>query len=714
MNDGHLNRQHRLQYVVRGPEWAFAIPQGDMDALEDVMRRCSTFWNGAGSLIIPVTSNGRIDPAFRDMLETRSVDACFAHERLSTRAREAALKLVGSVHPLYGGFDQGEIHPLLFAEQPSDTALKPSVLVPRFESAELRRVALAAWGYIHDEDVPHWRARFNIAEFAGEAAFRALITGQVGFSSTSPLALGTTHMNLIEQRNTQDWPYVYVFDKVTFRRLTVFWNVRARLVTLGTGAPVVALPRQALAYPQHLESIRRWGASPDWGQRTPDFLVAGSQETSEAIDAAFGAIGLDRDRGNQLSYSLGSGTERRDRPTYRYMGLRLGGRFLRGIHADDLIAFAEGASSLSLAAPAGLPLRGHNMRVMLRTLPLPFPVTASAARRIDRNAVADSGVMLTLAAYGRWNVDIRLPGAWEALQDWAGDHGYTVRLSQPGRYGNAILSRLQALDRLEILADDLRVQVLKRLTPESRPKLAQRLAATLPEDSSADERQLAEHLAARIADIGLFLEVESRPAADIAGLLGKPKRAVLAALAPLVQAGLVQRGRTTACPRCNFTAFAPLDAVAETMTCRACRETFVLPVIDAGGNEPPTTYQLDGLAARVMDQDILPVLLTLRALRRTLGNPDLFFCWPGVEFQHGSIDVETDLLVSIGDQVYVSEVKSTAENLDREQLESLLALAEATEARPVIGGLDGTFDSTMAEAVRSVGGHVFERADLLA
>lgn len=33
MNDGHLNRQHRLQYVVRGPEWAFAVPAGDLDAL---------------------------------------------------------------------------------------------------------------------------------------------------------------------------------------------------------------------------------------------------------------------------------------------------------------------------------------------------------------------------------------------------------------------------------------------------------------------------------------------------------------------------------------------------------------------------------------------------------------------------------------------------------------------------------------------------------
>jgi hypothetical protein len=57
--DGHLNRQHRLVYYVRGPEWAFAIPAGDFDALDEVMRLCSGFWNGAGSLIVPIGARRR-------------------------------------------------------------------------------------------------------------------------------------------------------------------------------------------------------------------------------------------------------------------------------------------------------------------------------------------------------------------------------------------------------------------------------------------------------------------------------------------------------------------------------------------------------------------------------------------------------------------------------------------------------------------------------
>ena len=69
--DEHLNRQRRLTYFARGPEWAFAIPQGDLGALEDVMRRCSTFWNGVGSLLVPVRADGRIPPTVEGLLRIR-------------------------------------------------------------------------------------------------------------------------------------------------------------------------------------------------------------------------------------------------------------------------------------------------------------------------------------------------------------------------------------------------------------------------------------------------------------------------------------------------------------------------------------------------------------------------------------------------------------------------------------------------------------------
>jgi len=58
--DEHLNCQHRLRYLARGPEWAFAIPQGDLEVLEEVMGICSGFRNGVGSLLAPVRADGRM------------------------------------------------------------------------------------------------------------------------------------------------------------------------------------------------------------------------------------------------------------------------------------------------------------------------------------------------------------------------------------------------------------------------------------------------------------------------------------------------------------------------------------------------------------------------------------------------------------------------------------------------------------------------------
>jgi hypothetical protein len=69
------------------------------------------------------------------------------------------------------------------------------------------------------------------------------------------------------------------------------------------------------------------------------------------------------------------------------------------------------------------------------------------------------------------------------------------------------------------------------------------------------------------------------------------------------------------------------------VTCRACREQYVLPIAEPNGRrEQAVAYRLDGLMARVMDQGLLPVTLTLRALGPPDEVRDLFFGRPGLEF----------------------------------------------------------------------------------
>jgi hypothetical protein len=716
VNDAHLNRQHRLLYSVRGPEWAFAIPQGDLEALEDAMRRCSGFWNGAGALLIPVTKNARIPSVIDELLDTRNVDGCYIHQSLGESAQRAVRERISHAPLLYDGFDDHEVHPLHLARERDDLlGGAPAVFIPVFQSATMQRVALATWGFLPEEDLPHWRARFEVGELGGDAAYRALVQGQVGPLYTAPLLLGTTHMRLIEQRNPHEWPHLYVFDNASFGELVDFWNFRARTLTSADGAGVVGLPRQALRHPEKLASLLRWGTSPTWEQRSPDLLVSTTEKLAEEVDAALTAVGFDRDTERKLRRTWGGGPDTRTRGTYSFCPPLIGGPFDRGARDFALVAFANGTSAFSLTAPEGFQLRnGRHVRLAFRNLPLPLPVTPNAAGRVTPNAFADGGVSVLTDAVERWNFDVQLPSAWDALQDWASDHGYVVRLSQAGRYATALLERLGGLDGLGVFSDELRIRLVKLLAPESRLKLTQRLTAAVADKSDADEQELATALAERIAGVGLFLEVEARAAVDLGSDLQTKRPQVLEALAPLVEAGLVQRGQTTRCPRCNYTAFVALDDLQETLRCRACREDYLLPVADESGRrEPAVTHRLDGLMARVVDQDLLPVLLALRALLPPDATRDLFFAWPGVEFEGNGSVLEVDVLTSDGENVLATEVKGNAAALEREQLDDLLAFCEAVGASPCIAALDGTFAPEFVELVAQAGGRTLDSSDLL-
>ena len=59
-------------------------------------------------------------------------------------------------------------------------------------------------------------------------------------------------------------------------------------------------------------------------------------------------------------------------------------------------------------------------------------------------------------------------------------------------------------------------------------------------------------------------------------------------------------------------------------------EAFPLSAIE-DGEEPPTAYRLDGLVARAMGQDIVPVLLTLRYFLNRRESSGGGHWWPGLD-----------------------------------------------------------------------------------
>jgi hypothetical protein len=712
MFDSDLNGQHRLNYLARGPEFAFAIPAGDLDVLEEVMGLCSGFWNGAGSLIVPVTKAGRLDPHLGHFLAIRPVDRCWIHPSLGDRAR-AAVERAMPCAPLHPLFDENEVHPLLLAPPPADPSKLPALFIPELEGRSLRRLALALWGTVFEEDLPEWHNRYAVLRVDGERALDALVHGQSGSWPNSPLRLTQSAMGIAEQMNPLNWPWVIAFDPSSFRQLVNFWNFRARTLSDANGASVIGLSRRLLSKPERLTPLAAWAAPLPGVERIPEVFLAAPPRLIGRLEAALEGAGFEREESGERRETWGSQVTARAAPTFRSAALGVGGHFIRGSAANELIAIAAGQIVASLPQPPGLDLGGgHQVRVVLRNLPLPLPISPSAARRMHEHGVASDGLMLHLGAFGRpWGIDLRLPDRHQALGDWATDVGYSTAHTQDGRYAEAILARLGNLSALDPLADPLAVELLRTLAPRSRKKLAQRLVREAKKDGGGEITE--ERLLEGLRDVGIFLELEARPRDALASALGQAPAETLAALEPLVDLGLVRRGLDLRCPECNYRTVFGLGELDERLVCHACGREFPLPTRGPGGREEHSfVYRLDGLAARAMDQDLLPVLLALRTAARTFAAPR-FYAWPGVEFSGPGGTIDVDLLCSNGEDVWAFEVKDNAASLKDDQLARLLDLADRLSARPALAGLRNNFTASQHRSVGERNGLVFEAADLL-
>jgi hypothetical protein len=583
----------------------------------------------------------------------------------------------------------------------------PVVEVPVFASQSLRRLALAAWGHIPEEDRPHWEERFRLATCEGDVAHLAMLRGQVDGAGISPLRLTARFMELVHAVGLE-WPFIWVFRGTSFSELVEFWNFRARVIARPNGAPVIALAPQGLKRPGGLAPLAQWLRGSSGMKRTPDAYVFSPNRLDPHVRDAFAAIPIREETGDDTGTLSSGSVASNDPPTFSFAQAQLAGPFIRGDTMTTLVAFAQGRCSAYLPAPRGFELvTVRYTRLTFHNLPLPLPVTPSAAKRVHREAQARDGVMLLTNAGPEWTFELRLPTSSQALEDWVTDNGFGLVRSRDGHDADAILARIGDLDALDVLADRQRFAVLEVLAPASRKKLIQRLLAQSAEKGiKLNEDAVAE----RLADVGLFLESEARTASQIASALEIKKAEVYELLPPLIETGFVHRGQWLQCPQCRFHQWLDLSEQEEWIRCRACTARYLMPVVDASGKrEPEAYYKLDGLMARAMDQDILPILLTLRAARPPRDQTHLFWAWPGVEIdmRDDQPPIEVDLIVSTGQDVWCYEAKQTAQNLTAKQTERRFALAAALGARPGFAAVQGAFAPALVEQVLSAGGLVF-------
>jgi len=705
---------NRLSYSIRGPEWGFAVPQGDLDALEDILRLCSSFWNGIGSLIIPVRRDGRIYHSLDRALEVRDVEQVFVHEHVGERAEESLRMRLKNVRPLTNHFDRNEIHPLFLSLNDRDE-VHSKLQRPLLNTKRLSHIALATWGHIPGDDIEEWKKRSLLLDVHDLDALRSILLAQL--HGNCPLSFGGRYMNSFEQSGGFDgWPCLFVFGEGSFDEIVHFWNLRSRLSSFLGSRTIVGVPRELLSELE-LRPIRRWVDMPIGATHyKPDITLVTNERDAPAARTALENLGF-KSAGERVRFrhSFPDPPKGREHLEYFEMGSgRFGGPMKRGVTASALATVTERHISLDLPPPDGVRLPFGYVRLAIRGLPLPLPLNNTTAAQLIPNAyVSQDGLTVLTQTAQRWGWDLRLPDPTEALEQWASSYDRSVTSSPPGRYGQALLGRLHSADDLDALADEIAIAILAQLAPKSTKKLAQRLKIDLEERKgeagiSLDEERLVEML----RDQGLLLDVQAKTLHQIASNVGVPQPALTAPLARLVEVGLVRRGISFRCPRCHFLQLVPIGDLDERIGCQACRLELVTPVLKDAQEHPPS-YFLDGLAARLMEEDLLSVLLALRKARLDMGDAQLFIAWPGLLFDRGGQVTDADLLVSNGERVTLFECKSSAHGLDLTQTRRLLRLCEEVGARPALAALQGQFARPVASAVLEAGGLIYGRKDLL-
>jgi hypothetical protein len=283
---------------------------------------------------------------------------------------------------------------------------------------------------------------------------------------------------------------------------------------------------------------------------TPSLLAKVSPQTAPELEAALSAVGIDRPESGEKSRG-GEPRPDHQRPTWLPWEPLLNGPIVRG--ALDEVAFSVhgGEALVVLLRPRGYRPRG-GARLVLQSPPAALPLTPTAAKRIHQGGSAHPrGLAVNIATPSPWSLRLRLPDQQTALEDWASDHGYAVEEPPPGMDARALLQRLGDLQRLDALAGEANLEVLVTLAPLARDQLAKKLAKAFA--PSGDRERLADELIEKLRVEGLLLELAGQTVEQLKSALPRYKLPeIVAAIAGLVEAGFVQRGRHAECPRCQF------------------------------------------------------------------------------------------------------------------------------------------------------------------
>lgn len=715
--------QHRQVFAYRGPEVAFIVPSGDLGALDDVMSGCCGFWNGANSLIVPVDSDGEISIGYLDrLIGVRPIEHSLIHPNLPKEMLEGFRSdgRLGQVSR-WGdhSIEKRIIHPLNL--QPSfqrftDTP-PPELLEPTSSDDGLARVIRCTWGTIEDEGRDEYKKAFTLREASAERVHSAILHSQL--KALSPLSQSTYQIMPYRQVSATGIRQLFVFCNRDFDELVFFWNVRARSANFGPGPGFVGLDHEAFHHTQDVVDVAEWLTSDRVGLVIkPDVLVSVHPSKKDLVAASLEKLGFraaPEDAPFQESWP--NPPEGRELPEYMTVTSPILGHALRrGLKGEQLAIVKMGDNTISLEQPEFKFRHGGHIVVELVDLPLPLPVSISSAKRVISNSTpTPGGLRFVTLGNSRLNLQFHLPSNEELLTDYLRDRGIKGELSPDGRYARAVIGRIDNdLSRLDALATDTSLRVLEALTPLSRKKLVDKMKIELGDQGSTKEA-VEKAVTHTLREHSLHLELRALTLGDIASQTTITQKKIAPVLSELVAAGFVRRGFSLRCPECGYKDFFRLSALDEFVECAACRRSFLLPPFEEDERTSRRVYfRLDGLTARAMDQDLLPVLLTLRKLwsENALGQYEAF--WPGLNVQGDAFGTsEIDILVGQGTTVLAYECKKHGGSLDVSQARKLIDIADRLDAQVGFAALEGDYSNEVASLANEHGARLLNRGDLL-
>ena len=699
-----LAQSYRTRLNIRPGKHAYFILEDDWESLRRAARLACTQWGGIRSLLIPVSGEMRpisgVMEAFLRVHEPdlfvnyafgrRDIERCnLLAERLRAIWPHRELSVVDGT--FYENFDRS-IHAL--GAVPDDLLRAGQLTVHRIAGSIEQAAQLAAvFGEISPGQGGLYRSSVRLRRRSVRPGTEAFWAGQ---STREPFSsvVNLTTRGITTHRVDGTWPLgnqVMLCVAGSPGGVCLYWNLRATEEVVGSDRETVRrtwlVPREVLRDPATLDAaaveIRRVLPEGRYESNIQVWFHGWDPEDSEPLRQALArAKELKEFKGRRIRLRFDSKPRRRSisRGPLRYLLhlVTLPKSFAEGVGRpfSPREEFAEGHNEIVLSPPADFTNRlGGSVAVDVESeIWGRFPRSRGLAQRIKPDG--------WFSKYGMtWQTEVRdapsyvaitIPTEWEALQDFFAPAGLIIRLSPAARYGTALVGLVGGLAQVRSLASPVAYKIMGALAARSPKKLAQRILRESGVVDQAVTGDAVERLEQFLRGVEFASSLtETRKTYDelkselTPELTRGERQMLLDVLERLSALSVVRRGFRLGCPNCATPSWHPLDALLERVTCQGCSHVFPLPVAATrGGPEIRFHYTLNSLVDRVMDQDVLPVILALHYLTR---ERDAACMVPGLELlRDGRILREFDFVFVAGGQIHAGECKAGRELGDKD------------------------------------------------